>query len=550
FSEDTVSRRIYSIRVRDLTTGEMLDDRVEGTSGALAWAGNSHVFYVKRDLKTLRAHAVTRHELGTEQTKDVVVHDETDDTYYVSVTRSKSREYIIMNMSQTLTSEVRVVPTADPTSEAVPVLPRERGHEYDVAHYNGRFFIRTNREAVNFRLMSLPEDSIGTAEYENAWSEVIPHREDVLLNYIEVFDSHLVISERNEALKQVRILPFESGEVGEHYVSFGEALYSADVAWNPEFGTKKLRLRMSSPKTPTSLLEYDVAARTTTVLKRDTVLGGVDSERYETERAWAPSRDGKRIPLSLVYLKGTKRNGDNPLYQYGYGSYGYTIDPGFSASWLSLLDRGFVVVIAHIRGSQALGRPWYDHGKMFEKKNTFNDFIDVSEYLIRENWTRPDKLVCAGGSAGGLLIGAVLNQRPDLYAAAHAAVPFVDVVSTMLDESIPLTTGEFDEWGNPKNKDSYEYMLSYSPYDNVAPKQYPHLLVTTGLHDSQVQYWEPAKWVAKLRSAKQDTNLLLLDTDMETGHGGASGRFERFRRKAMEYAFFLYVLGMHSPEDQ
>ena len=392
-------------------------------------------------------------------------------------------------------------------------------------------------------LMSLPVSSIGKRLKELDWDEVLPHRSDVLLNDVEVFDTHLVISERNEALNKVRVYPLGDSALEDHYVDFGEPVYDAGVSWNPQFSTSKLRLSFSSPKTPSMVIEYDVAERTRKTLKQDEVLGGFDSDDYVTHREWARSRDGVRIPVSLVHRKGVAKDGKNPLYQYGYGSYGYTIDAGFSSSWISLLDRGFVIAIAHIRGSQALGRPWYDAGKMFSKKNTFNDFIDVSEHLIGQGWTTSSSLVCAGGSAGGLLIGAVLNQRPELYAAAHAAVPFVDVVSTMLDESIPLTTGEFDEWGNPKNKDSYEYMLSYSPYDNVQPKKYPHLLVSTGLHDSQVQYWEPAKWVAKLRATKIDENLLILDTDMETGHGGASGRFERYRRKAMEYAFFLYVLG-------
>jgi oligopeptidase B len=550
FAEDTVSRRIYTIRVKDLETGGFLADRIGGTSGAIAWAENTHIFYVRRDPVTLRAHAVTRHALGSDAKDDVVVHDETDDTYYVSVSRSKSREYIVLSMSQTLTTEIRVVPTSEPTAPATPVIPRVRGHEYEVAHFKDRFYVLSNKDALNFRLMSLPASEIGRTDFASVWSEVIPERNDVLLTSVDVFDEFVVLSEREDALDLVRIVPHKEGPIEPHYVDFGVALYSASVAWNPEFSTQKLRINMSSPVIPQSVLEYDVVTKATTVLKRDTVLGGFEPENYETERAWAPSRDGKRIPVSIVYRKGTSKNGQNPVYQYGYGSYGYTIEPGFSSSWLSLLDRGFVMVIAHIRGSQAMGRRWYDDGKMFNKKNTFNDFIDVSKFLIEEGWTNPSRLVCAGGSAGGLLIGAVINMRPDLYAAAHAAVPFVDVVSTMLDESIPLTTGEFDEWGNPKNKDSYDYMLSYSPYDNVKEQSYPHLLVTTGLHDSQVQYWEPAKWVAKLRAMGTGDRLLLLETDMETGHGGASGRFERYRRKAMEYTFFLHVLGLTKADVQ
>jgi len=537
---DTVSRRRYTIYIKDLQTGKMLGDRIPLTTGGSTWAADSKtLFYTEKDDETLRSKAIYRHMMGTDATGDVIVFDETDDTFSVTVYKSKSRKYLMIGSFSTLTSEFRFLPADDPEGDFTVIQPRVRGLEYNVSHYGDYFYIITNLDATNFRLMKTPVDRTGK---EN-WEEVIPHREDVLLEGLEIFKDYLVLDERKEGLTMLRVIPWDGSD--EHYIDMGEEVYTASISVNPEFDSKLLRYRYSSLTTPGTVLDYNMDSGEKTVLKQDEVLGGTfDPANYEAKRIYATADDGKKIPMSIVYRKGIKLDGSNPTLLYGYGSYGFTMDPGFRSSRLSLLDRGFIYAIAHIRGSQVYGRPWYEDGKLLHKMNTFTDFNDCAENLIREKYTSPEHLYAMGGSAGGLLMGAVINLQPELYHGVIAAVPFVDVVTTMLDEDIPLTTGEYDEWGNPNEKKYYDYMLSYSPYDQVKAQDYPNMLVTTGLHDSQVQYWEPAKWVAKLRDMKTDDNLLLLYCNMDTGHGGASGRFEPYKETAMEFAFLFSLEGI------
>lgn len=538
FAEDTLSRRIYTIRFKNLETGEMLEDKIPNCETSGAWANdNQTYFYTTKNKISLLSEKIWRHKLGTPNKQDVMVYHEKDPSYYLGVYKSKSDDYIIIFSSSTLVSDYQILKANNPTGAFKQFTPRVTEHEYGIEHFKDKFYIVTNHEATNFRLMETPEDA---TEMSN-WKEVIPHREDVLLDGIEVFEHYLVVSERSNALTQLRIINQDTKE--EHYLDFGEPAYVAWVSTNPDFHTNTLRYGYSSLTTPVSTIDYNMDTHNQEVKKVEEVVGGHNPKDYVTERLWATSRDGEKIPMSVVYKKTTKLNAQTPLLLYGYGSYGNTIDPWFSSTRLSLLDRGFVWVIAHIRGSQAMGRQWYDDGKMFNKINTFNDFIDCGKYLVDQHYTSPDHLYALGGSAGGLLMGAIVNMEPELFNGVIAAVPFVDVVSTMLDESIPLTTNEFDEWGNPKIKESYDYMMQYSPYDNVDEQEYPNLLITTGLFDSQVQYWEPAKWIAKLRDKKTDENLLMMHTNMDAGHGGASGRFERYKETAMEYAFLLMLEG-------
>jgi len=538
YGEDTVSRRIYTIRFKDLETGEMLDDAIPQTTGSVAWAtDNRTVFYTLRDETTLRGYQVMRHRLGTAVADDEVVFTEEDATFLSFVYKSKSKKYIIIGSYANMAQEYRVLEADRPDGDFRVIHPRELKLEYEIAHFDDRFYIRTNYEARNFRLMVTDEHRTG----KEHWREVIPHREDVLLEDLDVFRDFLVLSERHEGITRLRIRPWESEE---HYIAFEEEAYLAYTQINPEFDTPLLRLGYQSMTTPNTIYDYDMRKRRFTLLKRQEVLGGFDPGNYHSERLMAPARDGMRVPVSLVYRKGFQRDGQAPLLLYAYGSYGHSLDPYFSFVRLSLLDRGFAFAIAHIRGGEELGRAWYENGKLLHKKNTFYDFIDCAEYLLDRQYTGRDRLFAMGGSAGGLLMGAVANLRPDLWRGLVAAVPFVDVITTMLDETIPLTTGEYDEWGNPNVLEYYEYIKSYSPYDNVEAKDYPAMLVTTGLHDSQVQYWEPAKWVAKLRDLKTDDHPLLLHTNLEAGHGGASGRFRRFRETALEYAFILDLMGI------
>jgi oligopeptidase B len=532
---DTVSRRLYTIYIKDLSTGEMLPELINNTGAGAAWANDSKTFfYVQKELGTLRYYKIFRHKLGTNETEDVEVYHETDETFSTYVYRSKSDKYIILASDQTLSSEYRILDADDPEGEFQLFNKRQRDHEYYIEHYGNKFYVVTNWEAKNFRLMETP---VSKTNQEN-WKEVIAHRSDVMLSGVEVFTNYIVVSERKNGLRHLRIINQDSQD--EHYLDFGEEAYVAYVSTNPEFNTEVLRYGYQSMTTPNSTYDYNMRTRDRTLLKQQEVVGDFDPENYETKRLYVEARDGVEVPITMVYRKGMEKDGQNPLLLYGYGSYGSTIDPYFSSSRLSLLDRGFIFVTAHIRGSQINGRQWYEDGKMFKKKNTFNDFVDCADYLVDQRYTNPDLLFAQGGSAGGLLMGAIVNMRPELFRGVVAAVPFVDVITTMEDESIPLTTGEFDEWGNPgADLEQYEYIKSYSPYDNVYETAYPNMLVTTGFHDSQVQYWEPAKWVAKLRDYNTGDNRIYLYTEMESGHGGASGRFKQHRETAMIYAFMI-----------
>jgi len=539
FTVDTVGRRLYTIRFKNLSTGEMLPDEIRSTTANIAWANdNRTLFYSKQDPTTLRPHRIYRHTLGTDPSQDVLVFEEKDETFSCSVFRTKSKRFIMIASTQTLSSEYRFVDASTPEGTFKVFLPRERNHEYAVDHFGNHFYIRTNDRAKNFRLMRTPLSDTR----KSAWRNVILHRKDVLLEDFEIFRDHLVLTERKNGLRRLRVLPWVGS--GEHYIPFDEPTYAVAVDLNPDFNTHLLRFRYQSLITPQAVYDYDMAARTKKLLKQDEVLGGYDPTQYESERRYARAQDGTLVPISMVYKKGIRKDGKNPLLLYGYGSYGISTDATFASSRLSLLDRGFIYAIAHVRGGQELGRDWYEEGKLLKKKNTFTDFIACAQYLIDEQYTAPDRLFAMGGSAGGLLMGAVINMAPQLFKGVVALVPFVDVVTTMLDETIPLTTAEYDEWGNPHEKEYYDYMLSYSPYDNVEAKAYPNLLVMAGLHDSQVQYWEPAKWVAKLRAMKTDNNLLLLKTNMDAGHSGASGRFRRLRETAFQYAFLLRLAGI------
>lgn len=539
FGEDTLSRRIYTVKFKNLETGEFYDDEIENTSGGAAWANdNKTVFYTTKNKVSLLSEKIYRHELETATSTDVMVYHEKDPSYYIGVYKSKSEDFIIIWNSSTLVNQFHILNANNPTGKFQEFSPRDDKHEYSIDHFKNKFYIVTNWEAQNFRLMETSEKSTSK---EN-WKEVIPHRENVLLEGLELFDDYMVVDERKEGLTNLRVINQTSGD--EHYLDFGEPAYAAYISTNAEFNTKTLRFGYTSLTTPNSTFDYNMETKERTLLKQQEVVGGHNPEDYQSERIWATVRDGVKVPISIVYKKGFKKDGTMPVLQYAYGSYGSTVDAGFSSTRLSLLDRGFAFAIAHIRGGSMMGRKWYEDGKMFKKKNTFNDFVDCSKFLIEEKYTSAEHLYALGGSAGGLLMGAIVNMNPELYNGVIAAVPFVDVISTMWDETIPLTTNEFDEWGNPKTLESYEYMMSYSPYDNVKEQEYPNLLVTTGLFDSQVQYWEPAKWVAKLRDKKTDNNLLIMDTNMDAGHGGASGRFKRYKTTALEYAFMLDLEGI------
>lgn len=543
FGVDTVSRRNYTLQFKNLATGEVFPEKIKNTEGgSYAWAAdNKTIFYLKRNPQTLLAYQVLRHELGTDPKNDVVVYEEKDPQFYMGLYRMKSKKYISVFLGHSgVTTEFLLLDAATPKASFHSFLPRKKGHEYFIDHYQDKFYVRTNSgDSPNFRLMEVKENE--TSDFSK-WKEVIPHRADVLLEGLEIFQNYLVLQERKEGLINFRIRNQTTKE--EHYLDFGEPTYDAYIGINPEFDTTVLRYGYTSMTTPRSTIDYDMSTRKKELKKEQEVLGGFKKEDYKTERIYATARDGVKVPISIVYHKDTKIDGSAPLLQYAYGSYGASMDASFSSNRLSLLNRGFVYAICHIRGGEEMGRHWYEDGKMFKKINTFNDFVDCSRFLVEKKYANPANLFAMGGSAGGLLMGAVINQAPELYKGVIAAVPFVDVVTTMLDETIPLTTGEWEEWGNPTNKDSYEYMKSYSPYDNVVAKAYPNMLVTAGLHDSQVQYWEPAKWVAKLRKLKTDKNILLLHTNMTAGHGGASGRFAALDEIAMEYVFILDLAGI------
>lgn len=539
YGTDHEGRRIYTVRIKDLSTGELLPDELTGVTPNLTWdAASQTVFYAKQDPDTLRWFQIYRHRLGTAQGDDVLVYQEDDETFNCEVGKTRSKRYLLIASSQTVSTEYRYLAADDPEGVFAVFLPRERDHEYHIDHYRDRFFIRTNRDALNFKLMETPDDRMAPRH----WKELVGHRDDVLLGPFELFRDFLVLQERHNGLLQLHVRPWEGD--GAHDIAFDEPVYESYISVNREPDTKVLRFGYESLTTPTSTYDYDMVARTRTLLKREEVLGDFDPARYRAERLLATAPDGEQVPISLVARVGTPRDGTAPLLLYGYGAYGISIDPAFDSARLSLLDRGFVFAIAHIRGGQELGRRWYDAGRLGQKRNTFTDFIACAEHLVAERFTSPERLFAMGGSAGGLLMGAVLNMRPDLFTGAVAQVPFVDVVTTMLDDSIPLTTGEYDEWGNPNERAAFDDIIAYSPYDNVEAKDYPALLVMAGLHDSQVQYWEPAKWVAKLRALKTDDRPLLLKTNMDAGHGGVSGRYRRYRETALQYAFLLVQAGL------
>ena len=604
YAVDTVGRRRYAVRVRDLATGRDLPDVIPDVTANLAWAADGEtLFYARHDPATLRPYRILRHRLGDDPAADRLVHEETDAEFSCGVWPSRSKRYLLIGSFQTLTTEFRYLDAADPEAPPATFLPRERGHEYALDHYRGRFYVRTNAGAPNFRLLETDEDR----PERGAWRELIPHRDDVLIEGFMLFRDHLAVAERHDGLTRIRVRPWRgdgAGDGDEHHVAFDEPAHAVAVDVNREPETATLRFRYSSLSTPPSIYDYDMRTRARTLRKREEVLGGFDPAHYETERLFATAPDGVRVPISLVRRRkgapavnrpptvadrrehgaqgeagppGTRPassagvtavssgvtaassggpaassggpDAGGPLLLYGYGAYGISMEPTFRSSRLSLLDRGFTFAIAHVRGGEELGRRWYDGGRLRNKKNTFTDFIACAEHLVAAGRTTPGRLFATGGSAGGLLLGAVVNMRPDLFHGVVAQVPFVDVVTTMLDESIPLTTGEYDEWGNPNEAGDYAYIRSYSPYDNVEPVTWPHLLVTTGLHDSQVQYWEPAKWVARRRALQPDDGRrLLLKTDMEAGHGGASGRYRQYREIALQYAFLLDLAGLAGRE--
>jgi oligopeptidase B len=540
YGVDTVSRRIYTIYFKNLATGEILEENLENTAGQCIWANdNKTIFYSRKD-ESLRLYKIFKHTIGTNPDDDVCIWHETDETFGCFVYKTKSEKYIIIGSFSTVSNEFRIIEADKPDSDFQVFEARERHHEFSIDHAGDHFYILTNWQAKNFRLMACV-DSAPT--YTKAsWQEIIPHREDTLLEGMDLFSDFLVLAERSKGLTQIHVLPaYKEG----YYVNFGEEVYMAYSGVNPDYNTHILRLGYTSLTTPSSVYDFDMTTKELVLLKREAVLDDKFApENYHSERLFATASDGTKVPISLVYNKNMVKKGEKvPLLLYAYGSYGHSMDPYFSSARLSLLDRGFAFAIAHIRGGQEMGRQWYEDGKLLKKKNTFSDFIACSEHLITEGYTSPEQLYAMGGSAGGLLMGVIINMRPEIYKGVIAAVPFVDVVTTMLDETIPLTTGEFDEWGNPKDPTFHDYMLSYSPYDNLTALPYPAMLVTTGLHDSQVQYWEPAKWVAKLRTLKTTDTPLYMYCNMETGHGGASGRFERFKETAMEWTFLLNLEG-------
>ncbi len=538
FGVDKVSRRQYTINVKNLETGEIYKDAIVNTEADATWANdNKTIFYTAKNPVTLLSEKIKKHKLGADAEADLVVYDEKDNTNYIGVGRSKDGKFIFIASQGTLTNEMRMIDANQPESDFKVFSPRTKDVLYDVLPVDGKFYIRTNWNAKNFRLMECPLDK--TAK-EN-WKEIVPNRNDVLLASAEEFKDYIVLSERKNGLPLLRVLKKDGKD---YYIKFEEPVYNVQVGANPEYDSKTLRYSYTSLTTPSSVYDYNLATKDQKLMKQQEVVGGYDSKDYVTERLFATAKDGTKVPIALVYKKGFEKDGKSPLLLYGYGSYGSNSDVGFSSQRLSLLDRGFVFAIANIRGGQEMGRYWYEDGKLMKKKNTFTDFIACGEYLIDQKYTSKEHLYGHGGSAGGLLMGAVANLAPDLWNGLIADVPFVDVVNTMLDESIPLTTNEFDEWGNPKQKAAYDYMQSYSPYENVAKKAYPNILVTTGLHDSQVQYFEPAKWVAKLRTMKTDKNVLLLKTNMEFGHGGASGRFDYLKDVSLRWAFLFALEGI------
>ncbi len=539
YGVDTEGRRFYTLHFKNLETGQILPDVIVDVTGNVTWAlDNKTLFYTRQDPETLRSFQVWRHILGTDSAQDQLIFTEEDETFSCSVHRTKSERYLVISSSQTLSTEERILEADDPLGEFQVFQPRRRDLEYQIEHQGDRFLIRTNDQAKNFRLMECGLQNTGLDQ----WREVIPHRQDVYLEDVEVFENWLVTQERFDGLNHLKIIPGDGSEP--HLLDFGEPTWDVWLSANFNLDSQVLRFGYSSLTTPNSTFDYNMQTRAKTLLKQTEVLGEFQPQNYQAEYLQVPARDGTPVPVSLVYRKGFHPDGHSPMLLYAYGSYGYSMDASFASNRLSLLDRGFVFAIAHVRGGEEKGRTWYEDGKLLNKKNTFTDFIDCGNFLVAQGYTAHDRLFAMGGSAGGLLMGAILNMAPEVWRGVIAQVPWVDVVTTMQDSSIPLTTSEYDEWGNPADEEYYHYMLSYSPYDNVQAMDYPAILVTTGLHDSQVQYWEPAKWVAKLRALKTNNNPLLLKINMEAGHGGASGRFRRLEETALSYAFMLDLLGI------
>ena len=540
FGVDTLSRRFYEVHFKNLKSGDILEQTIPNTTGGVAWASdNQTVFYTSKNKVTLLSEKIYRHKMGSDFRNDELVYTENDETYYIGVSRSKSGEYIIIYNSSTLVSDYHILRADNPDGKFKNFTPRGTAHEYSIDHYQNKFYIVTNWNAKNNRLMETAENATDISQ----WKEVIAHRDDVHLLGLEIFKDHLVINERKNGLRGLRIINQKTGDDSD--IDFEEETYTARISVNEEFNTNILRYSYTSMVTPSTTYDYNMDTGEKTLMKQQEIVGGYDQKAYHSERLYATARDGKRIPISLVYRKDMKSDSPQSLLLYAYGSYGSTRDPGFGSSRLSILDRGFIYAIAHVRGSQIYGRQSYDDGRMLNKKNTFTDFVDAGIHLVNNGYTDSEQMFCEGGSAGGLLIGAVVNLAPELWRGAIAAVPFVDVVTTMLDPSIPLTSNEWDEWGDPRIKKYYDYMLSYSPYDQVRDSAYPNMLVTSGFFDSQVQYWEPLKYVAKLRDHWQGENKLYLHMNMDAGHGGKSGRFRRYREVALEYAFMLDLVGVH-----
>ena len=539
YSVDTQSRRIYTIYFKNLTTGEVSEQAIANTTGSAVWSANNDIiFYTTKNEETLRSDTIYRYTRSSSES--VLVYHEPDEAFYAHIHKSKSRKYLIIGATSTLTSEYRFVEANEPTQEFRLFQSRVRGMEYGIAHFQDHFYILTNWEAKNFRLMKCGLEHTDRSN----WQEEIPHRADTLLEGMDLFNDFMVLEERSKGLTQIRIKQFSAAT--DYYMRFDDETYTAGTSVNPEYNTQILRFGYTSMTTPSSTYDFDMATQEKTLLKQTEIVGGYDSSAYDSKRLYITARDGVEVPVSIVFNRKFPPSANTPLLLYGYGSYGHSMDPYFSSLRLSLLNRGISFAIAHIRGGEEMGRSWYDNGKLLNKLNTFNDFIDIADYLVNNEYTSTKHMYAMGGSAGGLLVGAVMNMRPDLWNGIFASVPFVDVVTTMFDESIPLTTGEFDEWGNPKDKEFFDHIMKYRPYDNVEEKDYPNILVTTGFHDSQVQYWEPAKWVAKLRDLKTDNNILLFKTEMEFGHSGASGRFQRIKEVALEYTYLLSLEGITS----
>lgn len=543
--EDIVGRRQYRLSFKSLLTGRIIAEQIENVETDLAWANdNRTLYYIEKEPKTLLGLWIKKHVLFTDPADDELVFEQTDHSFYTGVSKSKSERYIFISMENTVASEWRYADADDPASQFHPLLAHENGHEYQIEHVLDQFIVRTNFRARNFRLAAAP---IGARSNRADWRDLMPHRDDTFIQDFEVFNTFLAVSVRRGGLSKISVMPLSQGaDRNEFFIDADEAAYATSLADNPELDTEIVRYTYSSLTTPTCVYDFNIRTGERILLKRDPVVGDFDSANYRSEFLFAPAADGRMVPVSIVYHKDCPRDGSAPLLQYAYGAYGLSVDPAFSSPRLSLLDRGFVYAIAHVRGGQELGREWYDDGRLLHKRNSFTDFVDVTRYLVAAGYAAADKVCAMGGSAGGLLVAAVANLAPQMYMAIVAQVPFVDVLTTMLDDSIPLTTNEYDEWGDPADRTDYDYLMSYSPYDNVRAQAYPAMLVTTGLWDSQVQYYESAKWVAKLRVLKTNDKPVLMHIDMDSGHGGKPGRYQRYREIALEYAFLLDQIGISS----